>query len=63
MTKKEAAIVSAFTGVLIGDFSTMKEYIEEKLDRPVFTHEMASKAFTEKLKAATKEDFVNISVV
>ena len=29
MTKREAAIVSAYTGVLIGDFNEMHRYIEE----------------------------------
>ena len=30
MTKKEAAIVSAYTGVLIGGFSDMCEYVLEQ---------------------------------
>lgn len=35
MTKREAAIVSAYTGILIGSFSDMHEYVEEKLQRSV----------------------------
>ena len=42
MTKREAAIVSAYTGVLIGDFDEVHKYIEELLGRPVFTHELAA---------------------
>lgn len=39
--KKEAAIVSAYTGVLIGDFNEMHRYIEEIMGRQVFTHELS----------------------
>lgn len=41
MTKQEKIIVSAYTGTLMCDFSDVHEYIEKKLGRPVFTHEMA----------------------
>jgi len=39
MTKREAAIVSAYTGILIGSFSDLHQYIEEIMKRPVWTHE------------------------
>lgn len=39
--KKEAVIVSAYTGVLIGDFNEMHRYIEEIMGRQVFTHELS----------------------
>ena len=45
MTDKEKAIVMAYTGVamLTGDkFSIFHKYIEDLLNRPVFTHELAS---------------------
>jgi hypothetical protein len=61
MTKREAAIVSAYTGVLIGKFSDMQSYVEEKFG-PVFTHEFGDDKFCEKLRKATKDDFLNISV-
>lgn len=62
MTKREAAIVSAYTGYLIGTFDELHKYIEEKMGRPVFTHEMASVAFEEQLRKASKVDFVAMSV-
>ncbi len=62
MTKREAAIVAAYTGVLIGKFSDMHEYIEEVLDRPVFTHELAQNEVIQEIKEKTKQDFVNIKV-
>ena len=60
MTKREAAIVSAYTGVLIGDFNEMHRYIEEIMGRPVFTHEL-SYIFDEIMKRS-KNDFMNIKV-
>ena len=61
MNKDEAAIVSAYTGFLIGDFSDMHAYIEKVLGRSVYTHEMAGKDFEEEIKAKTKNDFVQLS--
>jgi len=63
MTTKEAAIVSAYTEVLLGDFSELHKYIEEIMERPVFTHELASKSVTEEIKKRSKADFVNLSIV
>jgi hypothetical protein len=63
MNKKEAAIISAYTGYLLGEFSDMHKYIEEIMDRPVFTHEMASKGFMAELHDKSKNDFVNLEVI
>lgn len=60
MTKKEKIIVSAYTGVLMCDFADMHEYIEQKLGRPVWTHELGDPAVWEQIKAATKEDFLSL---
>jgi hypothetical protein len=62
VTKREAAIVSAYTGFLIGDFSDMHKYIEEKLGRSVWTHELADIKIQEEIKQKSKEDFINIEV-
>ncbi len=40
MNKREAAIVAAYTGFLIGEFSDMHKYIEEIMGGSVFTHEL-----------------------
>lgn len=58
MTKREAAIVSAYTGYLLGDFAEMHKYIEEVMGRPVWTHEMGMSAFAEELRTASKADFI-----
>jgi hypothetical protein len=60
MTKREAAIVSAYTGYLIGEFSDFQAYAEEILGRPIFTHEFPSIA--DELKEKSKKDFMSIKI-
>ena len=63
MTKREAAIVGAYTGILLGDFSDLHGYIEEILGRPVFTHELGNKELAEHIKDVSKSDFLALEVV
>ena len=60
MTKHEAAVMGAFTGILCGDFSDMHCYIEKIMQRPVFTHEMANKDTMQEIKDKARNDFINI---
>lgn len=60
MTKQEKIIASAFTGILMCDFSDVHKYIEEKLGRPVWTHELADKRVWDEIKEKTEEDFMGI---
>ena len=62
MTKREAAIVSAYTGYLIGEFSDMHEYIEEIMGRPVFTHELGNMTTFDKIKSLARDDFCLITL-
>jgi hypothetical protein len=62
LTKDQAAVVSAYTGYLVGQFSDMHEYAERKLGRPIWTHEFASHALTEELREAAREDFIGLSM-
>ena len=62
MTKRECAIVSAYTGILCGKFIWFHEYAEELLGRPVWTHEFASKKLMEEIKEKSKKDFCNLKV-
>ena len=59
MNKRESAIITAITGISFGGelFSAFHEYVEEKFERPVYTHEMASKKFWNKLKKLSMTDF------
>lgn len=61
MSPEESAIVGAYTGFLCGPFDVMHEYIEKIMGRPVFTHEMGSKEFMEKVSEAAKTDFVTMA--
>ena len=59
MNKREAAIISAYTGIGFGGyhFSEFHKYVEEKFGHPVFTHEMANQSFWDKLKELCFDDF------
>lgn len=60
MTDQERIIVSAYTGVLMCDFEDMHKYIEEKLGRPVFTHELADKDVWNEIRENVKGDFLSL---
>ena len=61
MNKREAAIVSAYTGYLIGDFGDMHQYVEKLLGRPIWTHEFPD--VKEEMKAKAKPDFIGIEII
>lgn len=58
MTKKERIIVSAYTGVLMCDFSDVHEYVEKALGRPVWTHEFANEVMQKEIQEKTMADFL-----
>lgn len=63
MTDREKAIIMAHTGVytLAGDdFSIYHKYIEEIMERPVYTHELADKRVTDQIAEKSKGDFISI---
>lgn len=60
MTKQEKIIVSAYTCYLMCDFSDLHKYIEEKLGRPVWTHELANEDVHELIREKTRDDFVKL---
>ena len=57
LTKRQAAIIGAYTGYLAGPFSDMHEYVEEIMGRPVWAHEMGSEAVAEEIREKAKADF------
>lgn len=60
ITRAQAAIIGAYTGILCGPFEDMHEYIEQIMERPVFTHELANKELCEEIKERSKQDFLDI---
>jgi hypothetical protein len=61
LTREQAAIVSAYTGYLIGPVSDMHAYIEKIMGRPVWTHEMASEQLMDQVREAAKDDFIALA--
>lgn len=61
MTEKERIIVSAYTGYLLCDFIKVHEYIEEKLGRPIWTHELANEEIQEEIRDKCRDDFVELA--
>ena len=61
LTKDQAIVITAYTGILCcNDFSSVHEYIERKLNRPVWTHEFGSEETWGEIKGACREDFLSI---
>ena len=62
MTKREAAIISAYTGYMFGEFEDMHEYVQELLGRPIFSHEFGNAEFAEDLHERSKADFIALNI-
>jgi len=60
LTKEQAAIIGAYTGICCGEFSDLHAKIEEVMGRPVFTHEMGDKEFMAEVRKAVKPEFLAI---
>lgn len=63
MNKREAAIITAFTGISFGgeSFSEFHKYVEEKFGCAIFTHDMADKNFWNSLREFSRQDFLDLS--
>ncbi len=58
LTKEQAAIIGAYTGVCAGPFGDVHEYVEKIMGRPVWTHEFPSIA--DEIKERSRADFIAI---
>ena len=61
MTKHEAAVISAFTGYMIGNFADMHEYAEQLFGERIFTHQFANEGFVAQFKKLATPDFMKIN--
>lgn len=61
LTKRQCAIISTYTGIMLGKFEWTHEYIEEIMGRPVWTHELGNKEFYQTIKDKAREDFITLS--
>ena len=62
MTRREAAIIGAYTGIVVGTFDDIHRYVEELLGRPVWTHEFANESLQQEIKEKSKSDFLSITI-
>lgn len=65
MTLKERIIVEVYTGYCMTSPEERDEvykYMAEKMDRPVYTHELASKEIQERLREKTLDDFKGLCI-
>ena len=60
MTRHEANVMTAYTGIFMTEFDSFHQYVEKILKRPVFTHELGYKEIAEDIKEASKADFLEI---
>lgn len=61
MTKQECAIVMAYTGIAMltgDDFDIFHKYVENIMERPVWTHELP--ILVGEIKARSRKDFVKL---
>ena len=60
MTETEKIIVSAYTGILMCDVDDVHHYIEQKMGRPIYTHELGLKWLQDAIHRAVKQDFLDV---
>jgi hypothetical protein len=60
VTRDEAAVISAYTGILCGSMSDLHAYAEKVMGRSIWTHEFASEELTRELKERSRPDFIAI---
>lgn len=60
MKKREALVITAYTGILLCDFSDFQDFASEIIGRPIFTHEIAHGEIWEELRKKTSKEFFEI---
>ena len=60
MTRREATIVSAYTGYFIGGLDDLYKYLSELVGRPIYTHEIPS--VLDEYHGKIRQDFVMLEV-
>ena len=60
LTRRQSAILGAFTGISCGPFEAVQQYAEEKFGGPIWTHEFANETLAAQLRDLAREDFLSI---
>lgn len=63
LTPKAAAIITLYTGDLLGKFDTAHALAEELLGRPIMTHEFRDPALLAILKDRVRPLFISLSPI
>jgi hypothetical protein len=59
ITRKQAAIIGAFTGVTCGPFEDIHEYVNSLPGfKGIMTHNFASNETAKRIKEASRDDFI-----
>lgn len=58
LTKSQAAVITGFTGILVGSFSSFHEDVERRFGAPVWTHQFPS--LMEDIKELYRDDFMSM---
>ena len=61
LTNRQAAVIGAFTGILAGPWEDLHGYVEDLMERPVWTHEIPMLA--NEIKEAARADFGELVAV
>ena len=60
LTLEQAIVVTGFTGFMACKFSDFHEEVEKRLGRPIWTHQFADPDLWDEVKAAFRDDFVEM---
>ena len=60
LTLEQAIVLTAFTGITVCEFYDFHKAVEEKLGRPVWTHQFGNADFAAELKELYREDFFKL---
>lgn len=55
--QRRLASISAYTGNLLCEFDWFHQYVEEIMERPVWTHEFANEKIRLEIQKLSEEDF------
>lgn len=60
ITKEQGIILTGYTGIMCCRFSDFHKDVEERLGRPVYTHELGSAETWGKIKSFYHDDFMSM---
>lgn len=63
LTREQAAIIGAYTGISCGPFADIQRLADEKLNTVTFTHHFADPKLWERLKEAVRDDFLAVCFI